>query len=199
MVCPSRKWNLPYADQFPSYTHRLLASHVWLVNHPFWDWHPPPGIFSLQSYTQKSPLYTQPSHTRSSHHETPKLLESYQQGERGLFSKKRVENERRKSHSPKELLAWSSNEKTKFPFQVLVHLLPSLWHSTRSEFGWELKYLLHCNFLSQVVIHNPRSCNQVAHSLADCGARLGSGTVSVRDSIPVCTQTLLARDLASVA
>ena len=71
--------------------------------------------------------------------------------------------------------------------------------SSASGLVWELKYLLHCNFLSQVVIHNPRSCNQVAHSLADCGARLGSGTVSVRDSIPVCTQTLLARDLASVA
>ena len=71
--------------------------------------------------------------------------------------------------------------------------------SSASGLVWELKYLLHCNFLSQVVIHNPRSCNQVAHSLADCGARLGSGTVSVRDSIPVCTQTLLARDLAPVA
>ena len=71
--------------------------------------------------------------------------------------------------------------------------------SSASGLVWELKYLLHCNFLSQVVIHNPRSFNQVAHSLADCGARLGSGTVSVRDSIPVCTQTLLARDLAPVA
>jgi len=71
--------------------------------------------------------------------------------------------------------------------------------SSASGLVWELKYLLHCNFLSQVVIHNPRSCNQVAHSLADCGARLGSGIVSVRDSIPVCTQTLLARDLAPVA
>ena len=68
--------------------------------------HPSPAVIH-----PKSPPYTQSSHTRSSHHETPKLLESYQQGERGLFSKKRVENERRKSHSPKELQTRSSNKR----------------------------------------------------------------------------------------
>ena len=158
-------------------------------------WHPPPDTIPPQSYTQG--LHMNPVIPY-------KVFSSWNSKDVRIISAKEsrdysLKNERRKSHSPKELQAWSSNEKTKFPFQVLVHLLPSLWHSTRSEFGWELKYLLHCNFLSQVVIHNPRSCNQVAHSLADCGARLGSGTVSVRDSIPVCTQTLLTRDLASVA
>ena len=114
-VCPSRKWNLPSADQFPSYTHRLLASNVWSINHPFRDWHPPPGIFSPAIIHPKSPTYTQSSHTRSSHHETPKLLESFQQKREGIILKKRVENERRKSHSPKELQTRSSNKKIKFP------------------------------------------------------------------------------------
>ena len=63
------------------------------------------------SYTPKSPSYTQSSHTRSSHHGTPKLLESFEQErERRLFSKKMNENERRKSHSPKELQTRSSNK-----------------------------------------------------------------------------------------
>ena len=112
-VCPSRKWNLPmpYADQFPSYTHRLLASNVWSVNHPFRDWHPSPDIFSPAVIHPKSPPYTQSSHTRSSHHETPKLLESFQQKREGIILKKRVENERRKSHSPKELQTRSSNKR----------------------------------------------------------------------------------------
>ena len=91
--------------------HHLLASNVWPVNHPFRDWRPPPGAILLLSYTPKSPSYTQSSHTRSSHHETPKLLESFQQKREGIILKKRVENERRKSHSPKELQTRSSNKR----------------------------------------------------------------------------------------
>lgn len=44
---------------------------------------------------------------------------------------------------------------------------------------WELEDLIRCNFVSNVVVHNPRSCNLVAHSLAAVGAGLGSGIVSV--------------------
>jgi hypothetical protein len=62
---------------------------------------------------------------------------------------------------------------------------------------WELKDLIHCNFASNVV-HNPRSYNLVAHSLVVAGAGLSSGIVSVRDSIPNCTQVPEANDLASV-
>ena len=114
-VCPSRKWNLPFADQIPAYTHCLRASNVWFVNHPFRDWHPPPDILSPAIIHPKSPPYTVSSHIRSSHHETPKLLESFQQRKRGSSSKKKLQNERRKSHSPKELQTRSSNKKTKFP------------------------------------------------------------------------------------
>ena len=60
---------------------------------------------------QKSPPYNRSSHIRSSHHETPKLLESFQQKREGIILKKRVENERRKSHSPKELQTRSSNKR----------------------------------------------------------------------------------------
>ena len=70
--------------------------------------------------------------------------------------------------------------------------------STASGLIWELKDMIHCNFASNVVVHNPRSCNLVAHSLAAAGAGLSSGIVSVRDSIPNCTQVLVANDLTSV-
>jgi hypothetical protein len=63
---------------------------------------------------------------------------------------------------------------------------------------WELKDLIHCNFVSNVVVHNPRSRNLVVHSLADAGAGLSSGIVSVQNNIPSCTQVLVANDLASV-
>ena len=119
-----------------SFIYPLFASLKCLVCQP-----PTPRLTSTARHHSpaiihpKSPHRTQSSHTRSSHHETPKLLESYQQGERGLFSKKRVENERRKSHSPKELRTRCSNKRPNSLSKAWVHLSPSLWHPTRSEFG----------------------------------------------------------------
>lgn len=69
--------------------------------------------------------------------------------------------------------------------------------STASGLVWELKDLIHCNFVSNVAIHNPRSCNLVAHFLAAAGAGLSRGIGSIRDSIPNCIQVLVANDLAS--
>lgn len=56
---------------------------------------------------------------------------------------------------------------------------------------------LACNFVSRVLMFNPRSCNLVAHSLAALGAGPGSELLSIRDNIPVCIQDLVALDLAS--
>jgi ribonuclease HI len=63
---------------------------------------------------------------------------------------------------------------------------------------WELKDMLINNFTSYVVVHNPRSCNSAAHSLAAQGVFLISGATPVQDSIPRCTRILVANDLASV-
>jgi ribonuclease HI len=70
--------------------------------------------------------------------------------------------------------------------------------SSASGLLWELKDLLACNFVSRSVAHNPRSCNMVAHSLAALGTDLSPNLVYVRDSIPPCTQVLVAKDLALV-
>ena len=41
------------------------------------------------------------------------------------------------------------------------------------------------------VVHNPRSCNMVAHSLAV----LSPGADPIQDSIPSCIRLLVAKDL----
>ena len=136
MVCPSRKWNLPSADRFLSYTRHLLASNVWSVNHPFWDWHPPPGILSPAIIHQKSPPYNWSSHIRSSHHETPKLLESYQQKREGIILLKKALKMREENPTLPKSCKQGVQIKRPNSIQVWVHLPPFLWHSTRLEFGW---------------------------------------------------------------
>lgn len=51
---------------------------------------------------------------------------------------------------------------------------------------WELKESLCCNFRCNRIVFNPRSCNQVAHSLAASGAGLNPGAGPTVDSIPTC-------------
>jgi hypothetical protein len=71
--------------------------------------------------------------------------------------------------------------------------------SSASGLLWELKDLLSCNFVSSSVVHNPRSCNLGAHSLAALGAALSLDLSPVRDSFPSCIQDMVANDLASVS
>ena len=75
---------------------------------------------------------------------------------------------------------------------------PDFDRSSASGLIWELKNLLASNFVAFDVVHNPRSCNLVAHNLAAHGASLSQGTDPVLDSIPYCIRSLVAKDLASV-
>ena len=70
--------------------------------------------------------------------------------------------------------------------------------SSASGLVWELKAFLRLNFVSWSVVHNPRSCNAVAHGLAAMGCNLSPGTDPVFDSIPNCIHVLMANDLAPV-
>jgi hypothetical protein len=63
---------------------------------------------------------------------------------------------------------------------------------------WELKDLFAINFISYTVLHDPRSCNLVAHDLAAVAVSLSSGAVLISDSIPNCIHVPVANDLASV-
>lgn len=71
--------------------------------------------------------------------------------------------------------------------------------SSASGLLWELKDLLSCNFVFSSVVHNPRSCNLGAHSLAALGATLSLDLSPVRDSFPSCIQDMVANDLESVS
>jgi len=83
---------------------------------------------------------------------------------------------------------------------MVVHAVNSSDFDLYSAGGliWELKDMLANNFTSYVVVHNPRSCNLAAHSLAAQGACLISGATPVHDSIQSCTCVVVANDLASV-
>lgn len=72
-------------------------------------------------------------------------------------------------------------------------------HSFASGLVWELKDLLACNFVSKKVLFNHHSCNSVAHALAAIGVGLSPELYSIRDSISVCIQVLVANDLAAAA
>ena len=74
-----------------SFIYPLFASLKCLVCQP-----PTPRLTSTARHHSpaiihpKSPHRTQSSHTRSSHHETPKLLESYQQNREGIILLKKA-------------------------------------------------------------------------------------------------------------
>ena len=88
-------------------------------------WHPPsPDIIPLQTYTQN--LHSVPSYPtkRLPNMKLQKCQNHISKRECGLFSKKMQKEREEKSHSPKELQNKKSNKRTKFPFQVWVHLLP---------------------------------------------------------------------------
>ena len=95
-----------------SFVYPSFASLKCLVCQP-----PIPGLTSTARHPSpavihpKSPPYTQSSHTRSSHHETPKLLESFQQKREGIILLKKRELKMRESHSPEELWTRSSNKR----------------------------------------------------------------------------------------
>ena len=132
-VCPSRKWNLPSADRLPLYTHRLLASNVWSVNHPFRDWHPPPDISFTRSHIPKVSTTYPMIPYKVFPLWNSKDIRIISAKERGDYSlKKRVENEKRKSHSPKVLQTRSSNKRPNFLSKCeSISSIP--WHSTRSK------------------------------------------------------------------
>jgi hypothetical protein len=75
---------------------------------------------------------------------------------------------------------------------------PDFDRSSASGLIWELKQLLFSNFVAFDVIHDPRSCNLVAHHLAALGASLSQGTNPILDSISFCIRSLVAKDLALV-
>lgn len=68
--------------------------------------------------------------------------------------------------------------------------------NTTSGLVWELKDSIHCNFVSNVVTHNARSCNLVAHSLVAAGVGLTPHIAAIQGSIPICIQIMVANDLA---
>ena len=101
--------------------------------------HPPsPDIIPLQTYTQN--LHSVPSYPTKGL-PTMKLQRCQKhmsKREWGLFSKKCWKWETKSPTLPNSCKTRSSNKKTKFPFQVWVHLLPfplDISPSIRSEFG----------------------------------------------------------------
>ncbi|KAE8814753.1 hypothetical protein D1007_07990 [Hordeum vulgare] len=60
-----------------------------------------------------------------------------------------------------------------------------------------LKAFILSNFIEYKIMHCPRTCNQVAHTLASKGAQMAAEPKSVTDGPDSCVPDLVTSDLAS--